>query len=335
MAESTPTGNVDTTLDSEPTTSEGIRQRNLAKKEDAVDAGNEAYQIIQRIRLESLKLCCFHSLPQWMRDNEYILRYHRPQLHNYWDCIRSIFHIHSETYNIWTHLLFCLIFVVMAISCLTANDVTWQKFMIFFPFFTGAIVCLGLSTAFHIFYCHSEPVARILGKLDYCGISLLISGSYIPWLYGTFYCNLRHQLMYLFLVLTLGCVSIGLSLWDRFGEPSFRTLRALVFLAFGLSAVVPVLHYVIERGWVRALTEASLGWVILMGGLYVGGTSVYVLRIPERFFPGSCDIWPQSHQIFHVLVGLGAYAHYRGIIEINNFRRTHGWKCVDTTMIDG
>jgi len=47
----------------------------------------------------------FASLPDWMRDNELILSGHRPQLQNFYSCLVSVFRIHSETGNIWTHLI--------------------------------------------------------------------------------------------------------------------------------------------------------------------------------------------------------------------------------------
>jgi len=47
----------------------------------------------------------FTSLPEWLRDNELIEAGHRPQLANFYSCIVSVFSIHSETGNIWTHLI--------------------------------------------------------------------------------------------------------------------------------------------------------------------------------------------------------------------------------------
>lgn len=64
-----------------------------------------------------------------------------------------------------------------------------------------------------------------------------------------------------------------------------------VFMGFGLSGVVPAFHYAISEGWFKALSQASLGWLILMGCLYILGALFYALRVPERFFPGKCDIW--------------------------------------------
>ena len=40
----------------------------------------------------------------------------------------------------------------------------------------------------------------------------------------------------------------------------------------------------------------------------------YLDRVPERLFPGRCDLWGQSHQIFHVLVVAGALAHLKVVI---------------------
>lgn len=45
------------------------------------------------------------ALPSYLRDNEFLHRSHRPQLNSFIECFKSIFRIHTETGNIWTHLL--------------------------------------------------------------------------------------------------------------------------------------------------------------------------------------------------------------------------------------
>ena len=54
-------------------------------------------------------------------------------------------------------------------------------------FLCSAIICLGNSTLFHMFLCVSHIVKDILQTIDYCGIAILISGSYVPVIYYTFY----------------------------------------------------------------------------------------------------------------------------------------------------
>lgn len=60
----------------------------------------------------------YHALPEYLRDNEYILRYYRPE----WpikQVLLSMFTIHNETLNVWTHLVGFFIFL-----CLTIYTVT-------------------------------------------------------------------------------------------------------------------------------------------------------------------------------------------------------------------
>ena len=51
------------------------------------------------------------------------------------------------------------------------------------------IGCLGFSSVFHLFSCHSVEVSSCLSRLDYAGIALLIAGSSIPPNYYNFYCE--------------------------------------------------------------------------------------------------------------------------------------------------
>ena len=128
-------------------------------------------------------------------------------------------------------------------------------------------------------------------RLDYCGIAMLIMGSFVPWLYYGFYCHYQPKIIYLTVVTVLGFFSIVTSLWDKFSTPQLRPVRAGVFMAFGLSGVIPAIHYVCMEGWFNDISRASLGWLVLMGLLYILGAMFYALRIPERWFPGKFDLW--------------------------------------------
>ena len=63
-------------------------------------------------------------------------------------------------------------------------------------------------------------------RLDYSGIAFLIVGSFIPCLYYGFYCRKTTQIAYMVTVATLGTLCIIISLWDKFGTPKYRPLRA-------------------------------------------------------------------------------------------------------------
>ncbi|PON66787.1 AdipoR/hemolysin-III-related [Parasponia andersonii] len=56
----------------------------------------------------------YHSLPGYLRDNEYILRHYRSE----WPLkhvLLSIFSIHNETLNVWTHLIGFFLFLSLTI----------------------------------------------------------------------------------------------------------------------------------------------------------------------------------------------------------------------------
>jgi adiponectin receptor len=86
-----------------------------------------------------------------------------------------------------------------------------------------------------------------------------------------------------------------------------------MFVCFGLSGVVPVVHGLLLHGWQYLEDRMSLTWVIAHGLMYVVGAFLYAARWPERSFPGRFDIWGSSHQIFHLFVVLAAGTHLYGM----------------------
>ena len=107
-----------------------------------------------------------HALPNWLRDNDFLLKGHRPPLPSVKECFKSIFRVHTETGNIWTHLVGAVAFIAIAVYFLTRPDVEVQaqEKLVFGTFFSGAIICLVCSTLFHIFYCHSPKVSKLFNK---------------------------------------------------------------------------------------------------------------------------------------------------------------------------
>ena len=57
----------------------------------------------QRNRLRKAYAAYSH-LPKELQDNEYITTGYRAEL-GFWDSVKSLFGLHNETGNIWTHLI--------------------------------------------------------------------------------------------------------------------------------------------------------------------------------------------------------------------------------------
>jgi len=65
---------------------------------------------------------------------------------------------------------------------------------------------------------------------------------------------------------------------------------------------------------------ATAAYEALMGALYGLGVAVYAARVPERWAPGRFDLVGHSHQLFHLFVVAGAYAHYLAGVEYLKWR---------------
>ena len=118
-----------------------------------------------------VNLLSHSELPEWLRGNEFLTYFHRPPMPSFRSCFKSIFKIHSETGNIWTHLIGFVIFVcitsymlLLPTTASTPFPKNWQERLIFACFFAGAIFCLGVSWIFHTVYCHSKVVSKIFRR---------------------------------------------------------------------------------------------------------------------------------------------------------------------------
>ncbi|NWX93903.1 PAQR1 protein, partial [Nothoprocta pentlandii] len=254
----------------------------------------------------------YDVLPDWLKDNDYLLHGHRPPMPSFRACFKSIFRIHTETGNIWTHLLGFVLFLCLGILTMLRPNMYFmaplQEKVVFGMFFLGAVLCLSFSWLFHTVYCHSEKVSRTFSKMRRPG-KRAPSGE--------------QQL-----------VPAGRGARCQAGPArAHPSVPAGVFLGLGLSGVVPTMHFTIAEGFVKATTVGQMGWFFLMAVMYITGAGLYAARIPERFFPGKFDIWFQSHQIFHVLVVAAAFVHFYGVSNLQEFRYGLEGGCTDDSLL--
>ena len=267
------------------------------------------------------------ALPAWQRDNAFIHSGYRPQSSSYRGSLASLAHLHNETVNILTHLFGALLFLLLGLLALVDAPSSFPRYYtpryaqaspqdvrVLACFFGGAVACLGISAGYHTFSNHSPAVARLGNQLDYLGIVLLIWGSFIPSIHYGFADRPALVATYWAMISTIGAGCALVCTSAHFRTPAWRPLRAAMFAAMGLSAVVPVLHGVLLYGAPAMRNTMGLAWLLLQGALYLLGAGLYAARLPEKLAPGRFDIVGSSHQIFHVLVVLAALAHLRGLV---------------------
>ena len=109
-------------------------------------------------------LVAYEDLPDWSKDNEYVRAgYRQVDRLSTTQCLSSVFRLHNETINIWSHLLGAAAFVALTAWC--ARQVSLQAgatvldCCAFIPFFIGVVGCLALSTSYHTMSCKNERAA--------------------------------------------------------------------------------------------------------------------------------------------------------------------------------
>ncbi|KAI1383326.1 HlyIII-domain-containing protein [Hypoxylon trugodes] len=306
--------------DTEPShPSSGLRKRRSSSTSSASALTHTAKEVERKIA--STLLILWDDLSPWRRDNHFILSGYRPDSNSYYRSFTSLFYVHNESVNIWTHLLGALFFPsigawlyhVIALRYASANS---SDVLVFSCFFAGAVLCLDAISN------HSEEVAKWGNKLDYSGIVFLIVGSYVPALYYALFCQPKLMTFYLYGIFTLG-LGCGLVSWvERFRTPRWRPYRAAMFVGLGVSGVVPVCHGLSIYGYQALEERMGLNWVLFQGFLYIFGAFLYAIRWPERSFPGTFDIWGSSHQLFHILILFAAASHLTGMAKAFDYHHS-------------
>ncbi|KAK6347175.1 hypothetical protein TWF696_007251 [Orbilia brochopaga] len=276
-----------------------------------------------------LGMSLFCRIEDWQRDNHFIRRGYRPATASYRKSLHSLSYWHNESINIYTHLLGAIFFtlgsyVLYTILAPRYPTASAADIYAFLSFFAGCFVCLGLSATYHTVCNHSAVAARWWNVMDYVGIVGLITGSFVGSVFYGFRCEAAIRDGYFFMICTIAVACATISIHPHFRTPKYRSTRTAMFVAMGLSGVLPLLHGMQLRGLAEASRRCGMPWLLAEGVSYIIGAGMYAARVPERWQPGRFDIVGASHQIFHVLVLVGAMCHLAGLVAAFDYAHAGG-----------
>ena len=244
--------------------------------------------------------------------SQFILTGYRTE-HTIFDCIKSIFSIHNETLNIWTHLL---AFWYWSYVYSTLEDREWYQNVdelsqAITKVGYGICLLMPLSSAtYHTFSdaqtccCfHAGPakdawsVANVFLRLDLFGIYALFYARSLMEGYLAMYCHRSQWILYQMCSLLTFAILAPIGLW---------TTKLWPMVPSFILVHVPILVIIFTQPW---WSDSALFLHVLFSLLgtlcFVVAFFIYKKRWPESSYPGKFDIIGQSHQFWHILTWLG------------------------------
>lgn len=243
--------------------------------------------------------------------------------------LHSLFRLHNETLNIWTHLLPAIYFTWRFVWSIAVELPSIQlggsdpnsgaeaqsqsaiasDFASFGLFYASACACFYLSALYHLMGCCSYDTHACLYRCDVSGILSLIGGSYIPALHYAFRCRPHLQWAY---SATIGALVALLLVLFNVPACNTRRLHSVRVGALVLSvafAVLPTLHWllgVLPHDYPDLPQRTFLLPLVAMLACYLLGFGFYSRHVPEKWAPGRFDFALQSHNWWHLLVATAA-----------------------------
>lgn len=239
----------------------------------------------------------------------FILGGYRPAPKGPWDLLQTVFSLHNETGNIWTHLVGFLYYVWLTLdlaamivsheSHLEQAQGLWVLLLV-----VASGYCLCCSFCFHL--CSCSPLTReCTYKLDLTGIVVLIAVSYFTGIALGYRCYPELRLFYLaYAALVSAALAVPVV------KPDLVQDIPRHFIVCVVLGVVPAVHFIaVARQQEIFLVLPHL---LKMFGYYGIGALFYVKRWPESKWPGRFDFLGHSHQFWHIFVLLASASWVEG-----------------------
>ena len=249
-----------------------------------------------------------HEIPIWTK-NRYIVSGYRKSNSNKLGCIISIFKIHNETINIWTHFIGLLYFLNNLILNVNENTALVLYEIV-------CVICFGISTIYHTYMPYSQQNYMLLLKLDLISIILNIVTSNILIYHYWFWCyDYIKKIYYIISLLYLGVGFVILLNVDIIKQ--YNYILAYYSL-YNLGIVISYYHInIISHGNVNEIIKYNFIKPLQYFGI---GFIIYTTKMPERIISQYFDIYGSSHQLWHIFSFMGSYYYHEEIIKNINYR---------------
>ncbi|KAF6345278.1 progestin and adipoQ receptor family member 7 [Rhinolophus ferrumequinum] len=248
----------------------------------------------------------------------YIYVGYRP-LHQTWRFyFRTLFQQHNEVVNVWTHLLAALVLLLrLAIFVGTVDFRGDPHALPLFIIVLASFTYLSLSALAHLLQAKSEFWHYSFFFLDYVGVAVYQFGSALAHFYYAIEPAWHAQVQTIFLPMAaflawLSCTGSCYSKYIQRPGLLGRTCQEVPSaLAYALD-ISPVAHRILVSPS-PTLDDPALLYHKCQVVFFLLAAAFFSAFMPERWFPGSCHMFGQGHQVFHVFLVLCTLAQLEAV----------------------
>jgi hemolysin III len=199
-----------------------------------------------------------------------------------------------EPASAWTHCVGMLLAIPAAALLWRRAPGDPGKRLSFLVYGLSLVTCYAASTLYHGLHGTDTRIAY-LNRLDRAGIFLLIAGTYTPLAWNLMRGRWRRRTLFV-----AWMVAIESSLQLALGGPFPQLISTGLYLAMGWGSLACYSQFV------RAVSRRAMRPLIVGGVFYSVGAVLNLLHWPA--------LWPGyfgTHDLFHLFVMAGSFAHYR------------------------
>jgi adiponectin receptor len=251
--------------------------------------------------------------PSYLTESEpFILTSYRKRS-NFLQCLSSIFKLHNETLNIWSHLLGAAYMAILTKRRWQSNASSHTGLRRVPPMLVGTagtILFLASANA-HTFACHSKKTCKCCFAVDKSMISYFLLGCAISSSIVFFRRPTQRLTRNVFITAATASSTFAALQISGVLKKTSKIMNVLILASQAVTGLVPpVLEYITsQRSDVKKLIfeKASLASI-----LAVIGASFYASYFPEKKFPKTFDVYGNSHTIMHIFVVGSAHVAFHG-----------------------
>eukprot|EP00127_Corallochytrium_limacisporum_P000279 Clim_evm26s9 gene=Clim_evmTU26s9 len=250
-------------------------------------------------------LATYDETHEWLKDNEYIRTGYRTN-YNVKESWKSLFRIHNETLNVWSHVLGIIIFGIqigLLVSGYHDSHIGPTNKWIYTAAAFAAIICFASSATYHLFKSTGAEQYYHLLKLDYTGIMINVMAFFLLGVYYGFYNYTFWQRFFVIFFAIQFSILIVLTVWD---PPFFDKVRKPVYVSSVASTILPFIVWLVEEAPFNQFNGELIAMLIAMFIFYGVGFWFWHSKFPECKSPGHFDILFASHQLWHLCILIGS-----------------------------